>query len=90
MNNKTINEFLNRLEGKEGCNFRLNDRNDKNSITFDCDGRTRTKAIAILEGMKVSQHEIDEIMDICEENGGYCDCEILFNAEEALLERYNK
>ena len=90
MNKKTIEKFLNLLEGEQGCNFHLKDEKKPESVVWTCDNtEERPLANKILRGMKISESEIGEIMDICDHNGGYCDCEILFNAEEALLENYN-
>lgn len=35
--------------------------------------------------MKFPIDDQDRILDICKENSGYCDCEILMNAASLLL-----
>jgi hypothetical protein len=82
-----IAEFLYKLDGKDGCNFRL-DR--KGEPRWACDSKDMTRPISrkILEKMKIHPDIIQEFLEECEELGGYCDCEILFNAEEPLTEKY--
>lgn len=36
--NKRWKEFTERLEGSEGCNFRLKDKNDPMSFSLKCSG----------------------------------------------------
>jgi len=36
--------------------------------------------------MNVSEKDITEIMEVAVKGGGYCDCEILFNARDTLME----
>lgn len=81
MNKKQIVEFLNRLRGKEGCNFRGKGKN----LKWACDAKTQTLSRKILTTMKISKAEQDKFLKRCEKYGGYCDCEILFNAEEKLV-----
>jgi hypothetical protein len=90
INRKTIIKFLEMLGDKEGCNFRYKIVNKKKEVIWNCDSRSHTKARAILKKLKLSKQEIDEVIRFCELNGGHCDCEILFNAEEALLNKYIK
>jgi len=87
-----IKKFLDRLEGPEGCNFREEVKGDPDTITWTCDGIPRSRALAkkILTNMNVTQEEQEEVLAICEANGGYCDCEILFNAKEALAAAYKE
>ncbi len=75
--NRKWHEFLNRLEGPEGCDF----KEDKTGqITWKCTGKTdRPYAHAILKDMGFSEQEIADSMEWYEIGGGYCDCEILFN-----------
>jgi hypothetical protein len=80
---KRMKEFLNKLEGKSGCNFR---EDAKGHATFSCNASAaRPKAHKILRSMGVADSTIKQIMKIAESNGGYCDCEILFNAGRALI-----
>lgn len=70
-------EFCKRLEGPEGCNFRQTDPDDPDTLVWRCSGGPdRSRAKAILEDMGC---DIEQSCDYFEDNGGYCDCEILFN-----------
>lgn len=67
-------EFMERLEGPEGCNFRESEENP-GSITWDCNGTDeRSLARSILE--KMGGFDIEASMNYFKENGGSCDCEI--------------
>lgn len=67
-------EFEERLEGPEGCNFQ-EDENEE--TTWQCKGGTdKSKATAILIDMEM---DVSTSLSYFESNGGYCDCEILFN-----------
>lgn len=69
-------EFTSRLGGPEGCHFRK-DENGKG--IWNCAGGVdKSFAIAILEDMGMN---IQASLEYFEENGGYCDCEILFNVD---------
>ena len=71
-------EFLARLEGPEGCNFRQADPNDIETLTWDCNGgKNKDYAKKILAEM--GGIDIDESLKYFDLNGGHCDCEILFN-----------
>jgi len=35
--------------------------------------------------MNVSEAEQEKLIELCKENGGYCDCEILMNAAPHML-----
>lgn len=68
-------EFLRRLEGVEGCNFA---EDETGQITWRCSGDgDKSLAIAIMQ--KIQDVDIERSLDYFEQNGGYCDCEILFN-----------
>jgi len=72
-------EFVDRLEGPEGCNFRYSEKNNGCNV-WDCDNTAeRPKARAILASMGFDEQAIEESLSIFEMEGGYCDCEILFN-----------
>ncbi len=79
-NHPRWNEFCERLEGEEGCNFR---KNKDGEIIWDCKaGTDKSKATAILEKMadiEMVDIDVKESLKYFEEHGGYCDCEILFN-----------
>ena len=67
-------EFLFRLEGPEGCNF----RKKAGKLVWICGGGTdRSKAEAILKSMV--SIDIRASLKYFYDNGGHCDCEILFN-----------
>jgi hypothetical protein len=81
---KQMREFLKKLDSPEGCNFREIDGGT--DITWTCNSHiSRPLSHAILHSMKVSEEDIKEIMDVAASGGGYCDCEILFNAQDALM-----
>ena len=66
-------EFCERLEGKEGCNF-------TKEGTWNCKGgRNKELATAIME--KMGNIDIELSKEYFEASGGYCDCEILFNVK---------
>lgn len=69
--------FLERLEGPEGCDFKEKIPGDSNSITWKCGGgMNKDYATAILKTIRV---DVEASLAFFEENGGHCDCEILFN-----------
>ena len=76
--NKRWKEFLERLEGKEGCNFREEEPDNTESVVWEClGGMDKTLAAKILN--KMGNVNIKATLEYFEENGGYCDCEILMN-----------
>ncbi len=72
-----IREFLNRLAGNEGCQY--------DGITQRCGGVQFTYAKEILTLMEIDKAKQEEFLELCKENGGYCDCEILMNVAPKLL-----
>jgi hypothetical protein len=69
-------EFCNRLAGPEGCNFR---KKPDGNATWKCaGGNDRTSAVNILKAMNM---DVAASLAYFEENGGHCDCEILFNVQ---------
>lgn len=67
-------DFVDRLEGVDGCNF----RKENGLIVWDCTGgRDRPLARAILG--TITDVDIAGSLAYFEERGGHCDCEILFN-----------
>ena len=71
-------EFIERLEGPEGCNFRRTDPDDSKTTTWKCSGGSNKDfAVTILKTMP--DINIDGSLKFFEDNGGFCDCEILFN-----------
>jgi hypothetical protein len=86
LNREQLEEFFERLEGPEGCDFRVKDPNVASSVTWKCKGGTdKTFATKILKSMMIDDAEIADFLERCEATGGYCDCEILFNSQETLL-----
>ncbi len=84
MNKKQFEKFSELLEGKEGCNFREKIKDDPNSITWKCyhDFRFTKKILKKYFG----DVDTEDFLKICRTNGGYCDCEILFNVEAENLQ----
>ncbi len=79
---KQLDEFFFRLEGEEGCDFK---KDENGKVIWRCKGgKDKSKAFEILRKMEISEKEIAGFISLCEQYGGYCDCEILFNAEEHL------
>jgi len=77
-------EFCARLEGPEGCHFI--DAPNKLGCTWTCAGGTdKTFATMILRAMGFSDADVQWSLDYFETQGGYCDCEILFNVDKAGL-----
>ncbi len=55
-------------------------------ITWKCkSGNDKSLAKKILKKMKISENDITELLEECDEHGGHCDCEILFNAKDDLI-----
>jgi hypothetical protein len=73
-------EFIGKLNGPEGCNFRLVVPDDNRSMTWTCDS-TKSCPLArkILTEMGSSLAEIERSLAYFREHGGYCDCEIVLN-----------
>jgi hypothetical protein len=70
------NEFTQRLGGPEGCNF--HDDPATGQMAWTCEGGSdKTLAAAILA--KMGGIDVPASLEYFEENGGFCDCEILFN-----------
>ncbi len=75
-------EFVKRLGGSEGCNYRGNFKEPK-TIEWDCEGHAhKTKAKEILN--KMGDIDVPESLKFFEKHGGYCDCEILANVEHSF------
>jgi len=83
-----LEEFFSRLEGPEGCDFK-EDPDPKKKFTWKCKGGTdKTFAKKILKEMKIDPDVQIDLLCRCDMHGGHCDCEILFNAADRLLEEY--
>ena len=72
-------EFLDRLEGQEGCNFC---ENPPGEFSWLCDGSSeRSLARNLLAKMDVN---IDKTLEYFAQHGGSCDCEVVFNVQESV------
>ena len=84
MEKKQFNKFCKLLEGNEGCNFIEKIKDDPNSITWKCYHDFRFTKKILKNYFK--EVDIQKFIEFCKNNGGYCDCEILYNvAEESRL-----
>jgi len=82
-NHPNWEEFCERLDGPEGCDFGLLDPDDDESLTWDCSAKTdKPHARRILREMGFSPADIEASCAFFEQHGEYCDCEILFNVED--------
>lgn len=71
-------EFLERLEGPEGCNFGQGVPGNSKSNTWRCaGGRDKPIATNIIETM--GDIDIQGSLAFFEKRGGFCDCQILLN-----------
>jgi Protein of unknown function (DUF2695) len=77
-------EFFTKLEGQEGCNFRLQDEKDSGSVVWKCFG-DHSIARGILQRMGFKGRSVANTLKHCERHGGYCDCEIIFNTAEKMF-----
>jgi hypothetical protein len=73
-------EFYEKLEGVQGCNFR---KDENGKIKFNCNGDF-SKTEIILEEMGFNEEQIDRSLQYFSNHGGYCDCEILLNVEASF------
>lgn len=82
---KQISEFLDCLQGKEGCHFHYKGKHVSENFIWKC-GREPERPIArrILEAMGVKQQSIEKFLAWCRKNGGCCDCEIIWNCAKKL------
>lgn len=72
-------KFTELLEGKKGCNFQEKIKDNPKSITWKCEGgKDKTLAKNILSKY-FPDIDIKKTFKFFDDNGGYCDCEILFN-----------
>ena len=68
-------EFIERLAGPEGCDFR-----EDPAWSWVCHGgRDKRFSAAILAAMGFSPAAIRASLSYFERQGGYCDCEVVFN-----------
>jgi hypothetical protein len=72
-------EFVEKLEGPNGCNFREVDGESK----WTCKGgMDKSNAARILREMRGV--DLDATLAFFDQHGGHCDCEILFNVEDSF------
>jgi len=81
-------EFCDRLAGEEGCNGR---EDESGMPVWTCAGdhgqnpnspeKVHEFSRAILKKMDLSDEEIAASIAYFRDNGGYCDCEVLFNVK---------
>ncbi len=77
-------EFLALLEGPKGCNFRETIPGDADSISWSCGGgNDQHLARELLFGMGLNQVAVYDSCDYFRSQGGYCDCEIVFNLRKS-------
>jgi hypothetical protein len=72
-------EFCNRLEGEEGCNFH---EDPVKGIVWNCTSsgaHAHKHSRAILTSMKC---DVEASLEYFRKHGGYCDCEVLFNVKD--------
>lgn len=81
LSEKQIEEFLTKLD--KACNFRYKIKNDPKSVTWKCGGDFKFSE-QILNEMEIPKITQTKFLNYCKKNGGYCDCEILFNVEQKL------
>jgi hypothetical protein len=75
-------EFVERLSGQEGCNFRERRPGDPSSLEWDCRGGwDQGAAYAILCSMGLTHAAAIASLEFFAANGGHCDCEIIFNVD---------
>ena len=71
---------MGRLTGSEGCDFKQKEPNNPKTATWLCEGSiNRLFAKVILE--KMGNIDIEASFKYFEDNGGHCDCEIVFNVD---------
>lgn len=72
-------EFLLRLRGPEGCNFRYKGKGKKSTdIIWTCDGTANLPLTRAL----LAQYpgvDVEESIAYYKAHGGHCDCEVVFN-----------
>jgi hypothetical protein len=83
-------EFLERLEGPEGCNFHEDEDGEEYWYCANDAGFNPTTpelvhvfSRAVLLKMGLSQEAIAASIEYFREHGGYCDCEVIWNVENS-------
>lgn len=77
----TWREFLRRMEGRDGVNVQ-GDPNDLDSISWTCN-HTHAAVRRVMTSMGFTESQVEEAVFCFEEEGGFCDCEVLINVTHA-------
>jgi hypothetical protein len=48
-------------------------------VAEKCDSKTHTYTRRFLKEKGIDEETIESFCEFCKENGGYCDCEIMYN-----------
>jgi hypothetical protein len=74
-------DFLDRLEGPDGCNFHNRTPGNPDTLTWTCDSGDTSCPIArrLLADMGFTDAAIDCSIMFFHSEGGFCDCEIVLN-----------
>lgn len=73
-----LTEFIQRLDGPEGCDFKVDG-------TWSCPGgQDLSQARAVLAAMGFEPDVTETLLGCFTALGGYCSCEVLFNAVERI------
>jgi hypothetical protein len=85
-------DFLKRLEGPEGCNFRREKPDDPRTIRWECAGGNNKDIARRILGQvfNFNGQQIEQSFRYFEGHGGYCDCEIIFNIQPRAPRRNPK
>jgi len=76
----TLSQFFHRLEGEEGVGLEKLPRSGSK-----CGGSSYPLSKEILSQMGVKPVVQKQFLELCQHYGGYCDCEILFNAAPRFI-----
>jgi hypothetical protein len=72
-------KFINLLSGPDGCNFREKTKG-KADYVWNCNNSAqRPFTRKILKQMGYAPAAIKETLAYCDNHGGHCDCEVVFN-----------
>src|SRR5207248_831423 len=86
LTDEQLAEYLQRLEGPDGCDFREKVHGDPETSTWRCrGGHDKRNSTYILRAMGLGDADIAAVHLVVDVLGGHCDCEILFNAAPQML-----
>lgn len=76
-------DFLKRLAGPEGCNFRQTTPGDVSTTRWECAGGNNKDIARRILGQvfNFNGKQIEQSFRYFEDHGGYCDCEIILNVQ---------